>query len=80
MNNTTPRQRAINLGIELGKTAKARGITQKAISDATGYPAKTISRVCRGEFPAMSETLCAIAGVIGMGVGLFDLEELDGKE
>lgn len=80
--NNPPRARAIQLGIQLSQHAKKLGLTQEQVAEKCGYQQGTVCRVFRGDFPAKSETLCAIAEAIGCQLKILTINspELGEKE
>ena len=55
----------IQIAATLAAIARARNLTQAAISEKSGVPQGTISRVFSGKCAANIETLCKIADAVG---------------
>ena len=53
------------IAASLAAIAKTRNLTQSAISEKSGVPQGTISRVLSGKVAANIETLCRIADAVG---------------
>jgi len=50
----------------LNKILKEKGLTKKALSDATGIPQSTISEWCGGRGPTLSEPVIKLAQYLGV--------------
>jgi len=59
---------AKSFGRRLGDIAREKGITQKAISEATGIRETTISRIFTGKFCAKSDYLFCLAAAVGVDI------------
>ena len=66
------RAAAKELGVRLGVIASEKGISQKAISEATGISETTISRIFTGKFCAKSDYLVCIADATGLHLTFSD--------
>jgi transcriptional regulator with XRE-family HTH domain len=55
----------IQIAATLAAIARSRNLTQAAISEKSGVPQGTISRVFSGKCSANIETLCKIAEAVG---------------
>lgn len=53
------------IAASLAAIAKSKNLTQAAISEKSGVPQPTISRVFSGKVAANIETLCKIAEAVG---------------
>jgi len=71
-NADTHRAAAKELGERLGAIASEKGISQKAISEATGISETTISRIFTGKFCAKSDYLVCLADALGVDVTFSD--------
>ena len=60
------RAAAKELGRRLGVISNEKGISQKAISEATGISETTISRIFTGKFCAKSDHLVCLAAAVGV--------------
>ena len=54
------------LAINLNKLLQDRGITKKALSEATGIPSSTISEWCSGRTPKLSEPVIKLTQYLGI--------------
>jgi len=61
------------IAARLAEIAKARGISQKQISEKSGIRETTISRILTGKFAANSAYLCRIADAVGVLI-IFDCD------
>lgn len=69
MNNVSDhRAAAKSLGVRLGEIASEKGISQKAINEATGISETTISRIFTGKFCAKSDYLVCLADALGVDI------------
>lgn len=66
------RAAAKSIGVRLGEIASEKGISQKAISQATGISETTISRIFTGKFCAKSDYLVCLADALGVDVMFSD--------
>ncbi len=53
------------IAASLAAIAKSKNLTQSALSEKSGVPQGTISRVFSGKSPANIETLCKIVDAVG---------------
>ncbi len=65
-NKETHQAAAKELGRRLGVISNEKGISQKAISEATGISETTISRIFTGKFCAKSDYLVCLAAAVGV--------------
>ena len=56
---------ATQIAAQIAAIARSRNLTQSAISEKSGVPQGTISRVFSGKCLANIETLCKIAEAVG---------------
>ena len=74
MNNAPTHQAAAKyFGMRLGAIARERGISQRAISEATGIRETTISRIFTGKFCAKSDYLFCLSDAVGVSI-IFDCD------
>jgi transcriptional regulator with XRE-family HTH domain len=79
MSNNTPRNRAIQLALQLGEHAAKIPLTQEQVAEKCGFAQGTISRVFAGKYPAKSEILCAIAEAVGCEIQILNCSETGEK-
>lgn len=70
----TPKQQAHQWASDLATIAKSKRITRKRIAELSGIHAMTITHVLNGNQVANSETLAAIAEVLGVRLEWVDKE------
>lgn len=56
---------AIHPGELLGEELEARGLTQKALADALGRPARTVNEIIRGKKAITAETAVQLEAALG---------------
>jgi transcriptional regulator with XRE-family HTH domain len=75
----SPRNRAIQLALQLGEHAAKNNLTQEQVAEKCGFAQGTISRVFAGKYPAKSEILCAIAEAVGCEIKILNCSETGKK-